>query len=93
MLYAETATNDLAAIIAYIAARSDPDTAYRYAERIDRRTAILTSFPHTGNPREDLGPGIRTIAFERRATIAYRIDGDSIIVVRILYAGRAWDNP
>lgn len=39
-------------------------------------------------PRDDLVPGLRTIAFERRAVIAYTIVGRTVIVQRVLYGGQ-----
>jgi toxin ParE1/3/4 len=38
-----------------------------------------------------LAPGLRSIPFERRATIYYRAVDDAVEVVRILYAGRDRD--
>lgn len=38
--------------------------------------------------RDDLGPGLRVVGFERRVTIVFKIIGDEVTVTRILYAGR-----
>jgi toxin ParE1/3/4 len=39
----------------------------------------------------NLRPGLRTIGFERRATIAFTVKGEDVIILRILYGGRSLD--
>lgn len=48
----------------------------------------LATFPHRGTLRDDLAPGMRVIGFERRASIIFRVDGHTVRIFRILYAGR-----
>jgi toxin ParE1/3/4 len=36
-------------------------------------------------------PGLRTVGFERRATIAFTVKGEDVVILRILYAGRSLD--
>ena len=45
-------------------------------------------FPNRGSPHSALEPGLRSVAFERRATIYYRVAGATDEIVRILHAGR-----
>ena len=33
--------------------------------------------------------GLRTIGFERRATVAFTAMGEDVIILRVLYAGRS----
>ena len=61
---------------------------------IDRIRTYLTSFqdfPHRGTKRDDLRAGLRLIGFERRVTIAFSVEGDTVVIVRIFYAGRDVD--
>jgi len=51
----------------------------------------MTPFPQRGTARNDLRPGLRTVGFERRATIAFTVKGEDVIILRILYAGRSLD--
>jgi toxin ParE1/3/4 len=39
--------------------------------RIETYCFGLTDFPERGTMRDDLWPGLRTVGFERRATIAF----------------------
>ena len=41
-----------------------------------------------GTQHDDLLPGLRIIGMERRVTIAFRIDGNTVEILRILYGGR-----
>jgi toxin ParE1/3/4 len=51
----------------------------------------MAAFPQRGTARGDVRPGLRTIGFERRATIAFTIDDENVVILRILYAGRSLD--
>ena len=44
-----------------------------------------------GRPRIEcyIRAGLRTIGFERRATIAFTVMGEDVIILRVLYAGRS----
>lgn len=48
----------------------------------------LSQFPERGNRRDEISKGLRTFGLDRRVTIAFRIDGTTVSIVRILYGGR-----
>lgn len=48
----------------------------------------LETFPNRGSLRQDLGPRVRLIGFERRVAIAYRVEDDSVEILGLFYAGR-----
>lgn len=62
-----------------------------YLTRIEAALRQLPDFPYRGAPRDDYGPGIRVLGFERRVTIVYRVRSTDITVLRVLYAGREFD--
>lgn len=66
-------------------------TARGYINRILSFIAGLTSFPERGSPREHIRPGLRIIGFERRISIAFVIEGNTIVILRVLYAGRQFE--
>jgi hypothetical protein len=37
------------------------------------------------------GPGLRTIGFERRATIAFQVMQDEVVILRIFYGGEDYE--
>jgi len=84
---------DLERIGAWIAANAGTDVALGDLDRIAAACAGLADFPHRSTPRPDLGPGVRTISFEGRATIAYRVEADAVLILGIFHAGRLLSGP
>ena len=86
--YSPTADRHLSEIESYIAREASPAIAMRYIDQIVKRCDSLAVFPRRGTPRDDLRPGLRTIAFRRRVTIAYLVEAERVVIVAIRYAGR-----
>jgi len=84
----ELAISDLVALHHWITAEADAAIAGEYIDRIEIRIAALVDFPDRGTPRNDLAPGLRTLSFERRLLIAYRVDGGTVLVLRVISAQR-----
>jgi toxin ParE1/3/4 len=82
---------DLFALYRYISDRSGPVRAGDYIARIEAACMALAAFPERGTKRDDLAPGIRTIGFERRATIAFLVEDKTVRIVRIFYGGRDYE--
>ena len=82
------AVADLIAIYDWIADRSDDDTATSYCDRLLAACARLADFPDRGSKRDDLLPGARTLAFERRAVIVYQVGIVEVRIIRVLHRGR-----
>jgi toxin ParE1/3/4 len=51
----------------------------------------LATFPERGTRRDDILPGLRTIGFERRVTIAFRVLKARVEIVTIAYGGRDFE--
>jgi plasmid stabilization system protein ParE len=51
----------------------------------------LESFPQRGTRRHDLRPGIRTLGFERRVTIAFQVLENEVVIARIFYGGQDYE--
>jgi toxin ParE1/3/4 len=64
---------DLFALCRYVAEASSGTRAEASIARIEKACMALAMFPDREAMREDIAPGIRTIGFERRATIAFRV--------------------
>jgi toxin ParE1/3/4 len=91
VVFAETAQADLDGIFAWIADQAGFEIAGAYTARIERFCRGMTPFPQRGTARDDIQQGLRTLGFERRATIAFTVIGEDVIILRILYAGRSLD--
>lgn len=79
---------DLFALYDWVAERAGPDTAYAYTSRIQQRCETLAAFPRRGTPRDHLEPGPRSITFERRVVIAYRVEADRVLILRLIRTAR-----
>lgn len=79
----EQALDDLFNLHRWVAEQAGVAVADAYQDRIDARLRSLREFPERGTPREDLGQGIRSIPFERRIVILYRVSGNIVSVLRI----------
>lgn len=82
---------DLAALYEYIADHAGPEIAGRYLNRIEEACMRLSHFPERGTQRSDIMAGLRTIGFERRVTIAFRVLKTRVEIVAIAYAGRQFE--
>lgn len=82
---------DLLALYEYIAEEAGSAVAAAYIERIEAACLNLATFPERGTQRDDIGPGLRTIGFERRATIASQVLEKEVVILRIFYGGRDWE--
>jgi toxin ParE1/3/4 len=78
----------LEALYRYIAAEASPDIARRYTDFIVEKCESLADFPDRGTPRDDLRPGLRTLAFRRRVIIAYDVEPDLVTILELLCAGQ-----
>jgi len=85
------ARDQLGAIYDYIAAAASPETARGFTDGILDHIAKLMDFPLRGTPREDLRPGLRTIAWKRRVVIAFMVDEAAVVVTGIFYGGRDFE--
>lgn len=86
--FTSLAVDDLDEIRRHVVDQAGFDTAEAYLDRIVARCVSASLAPLTGTPRDDLAPGVRTIPFERRATIAYIVEKDRVVIQRVFHAGR-----
>jgi toxin ParE1/3/4 len=68
-------------------AAEDMVAAERWVQHIVEATDRLTEFPHSGAPRPELGPGIRSIVVGRYLVL-YRVGPDSVDIVRVFHGAR-----
>jgi|FLYM01.1.fsa_nt_gi toxin ParE1/3/4 len=79
----QRATDDLIALRQWIEERTDDDFARAYLAKIKERCARLSHFPEQGAVREALGLDVRTISFERRLIIVYRVEPGLVTVLAV----------
>lgn len=79
---------DLFALYRAIATEAGHAVAGAYIDRIEAACLSLETFPERGTNRDDIRPGLRTMGFERRATIAFQVRARDVLIVRIFYGGQ-----
>jgi len=82
------AVNDLDTLFCYIAEKSTLEIADRNLARIGRICLSLGSLPMRGTAVAGKVRGLRTMGFERRVTILFRVGEERVEILRILYGGR-----
>lgn len=83
---------DLFGLYRYIAEEAGPAVAGNYIERIEAACMALETFPERGTRRDDIRPGLRTMGFERRATIVFQVMESEVVIVRIFYGGQDYEH-
>jgi toxin ParE1/3/4 len=76
----------------YIAFHASPQIANGYLDRIYETCLALKHFPERGRRRDDILKGLRTIGFERRVTIAFRVLKTRVEIVSIAYGGQDFES-
>ncbi|MEE2949890.1 MAG: type II toxin-antitoxin system RelE/ParE family toxin [Pseudomonadota bacterium] len=85
------AIDSLSSIAHFIANKTGSlDVALSFVDRIEQRCRKIGDAPSGGRLRSDLGPNIRTVTFENRAVILYRVENESVEIIDILYRGRQY---
>ena len=85
------ALTDLMSIYDFIAEAAGPTVAIGYVGRLEAACRALAEASERGTLRPDLGPGIRTVGFERRATIVFRTSATDVEILTIAYGGRNFE--
>jgi toxin ParE1/3/4 len=75
-----------------VTGESGARVADAYLTRIETAVHALGEFPHRGTRHDELGPGFRTIGFERRVTIVFRVLSVEVEILHVLYGGRDLDS-
>jgi toxin ParE1/3/4 len=88
VVFSPEAAADLSELYDYIARQSGHSLAFNYLKRIEGYCAGFKFSAERGTKRDDLRPGLRIVGFERRITLAFHVDTDTVVIDRILYGGR-----
>lgn len=91
VIFRPQAADDLLALYHYIADQAGLTVAGGYIDRIEAACLSLETFPERGTRRDDIRSGLRTMGFERRATIVFRVGENEVTILRIFYGGRDFE--
>jgi len=90
VVVAPDAQRDLLSLYDHIADAASPAVAATYLRRVQTHLAGFDLAAERGSLRSDLRPGLRTIGFERRLTIAFSVSEDQVTILRVFNGGRDW---
>lgn len=88
VIFTPEAEEQLVELYRYIAAAASPDVAAHFTDAIVEFCEGLSQFPRRGVARDDIRPGLRTIAYRKRTIIAFAILEDTIAIIGAFYGGR-----
>lgn len=88
VIWRPLAEDDLRDLYDWIAEHAGLNTAFEYTMSIEQHAAKLAEIPKWGAARPELGPGIRTITYRGRTTIAYRLVDEEVEIVALAHGGR-----
>lgn len=80
---------DIKELHAHILDRSaSPRVAEKYLDRLYQFLSGLDLFPERGTIRNEVRPGMRIVGFERSLSIAFVVQSDGVLILRVLAGGR-----
>lgn len=88
VVFAPEALADLRSLYDIIADASLPARALTYVEGLRQHCLGLADFPERGSRRDSIRPGLRTLGYRRRVTIAFHVTDAAVVIDRLLYGGR-----
>jgi toxin ParE1/3/4 len=88
LTFGAEAERDLQEQLTWITERAGPELAREYMTRVRRGCEKLLLMPNGGTPRPRFGRGFRSVAFERKLIILYRLEGETLVVKRVLHGRR-----
>ena len=89
--FSKEADGQLQELEQYLAERFYPANAEQYVRRLTEACLSLGIAPHRGTARNDLARGMRTIGFERRVTIYFKVMDRQVVIIGIFYGGRSFE--
>jgi len=86
--YRADAVEDIEQLFSYVPETSfDTVIAARFTDRVFERCEKIGDAPFGGVSRDDLGLGIRVVAFERKAVILYIVRDETVWITNV-FSGR-----
>jgi len=92
VVFTPEAQEQLVTLYRYIAAAASPEIAERYTSAIIVYCESMQTFPHRGNCRDDIRPGLRTTHYKKRAVIAFDVDGEQVSIIGVYYGGQDYES-
>ena len=82
------ARSDIVDLLDYLVPEAGEAVARAYVARLHAFLRGFDTFPKRGTVRSDLRPGLRVVGFERSASIAFVVEDDTVVILRIFQRGQ-----
>jgi plasmid stabilization system protein ParE len=82
------AIQDFSDLYAYLLPDAGSRRAEVYVSSLYDYCMSFETFPERGTRRDDIASGLRIVGYRRKATIAFRIEGDLVTILRLFHRGR-----
>jgi plasmid stabilization system protein ParE len=79
---------DFQALYDYLWPGAGERIAAAYIGKLYAYCMELRTFPQRGARRDDLRLGLRIVGYRRKASIAFRVDGEVVTIVRVFHGGQ-----
>ena len=89
--FSEEATRDLLDLFDWIAKATNSAIALSYLERLGEYCRGFDLASERGQLRDDIRPGLRVVGFEKRVTIAFFVEAERVVILRLFYGGQNWE--
>ena len=92
--FAPEAVDQLEDLYGDISRSATPAIAAGYVDAIVEHCEGLAVFPHRGQARDDLRPGLRTVSYRKRTVIAFSVDSDTryVMILGVFYGGQDYES-
>jgi toxin ParE1/3/4 len=84
--YSPSFDEDLKYLAAYIA-QDKPDAARKWVQQVRRKCRLVANHPHLGDPREELGRGVRS-TYLGQYIIFFRAGDKLVEIMRVMRGDR-----
>ncbi|MBV8848482.1 MAG: type II toxin-antitoxin system RelE/ParE family toxin [Methylobacteriaceae bacterium] len=88
VLFSDAAQIDLDNLFEWLAERAGVEIRARLYPANQTEMYCAAALPERGTRRDEILPGLRTIGFERRVTIAFMVEDGNVIILAVAYGGR-----
>jgi toxin ParE1/3/4 len=75
----------------HIEANSGAARATTFVDGIVDYCDGLATFPERGTKRHDILPGLRVVGYRRRATIAFTVRAQTVVILGVFYGGQDYE--
>ncbi|MDQ6432439.1 type II toxin-antitoxin system RelE/ParE family toxin [Mesorhizobium sp. LHD-90] len=90
--YSLRANRDFAWIYGTVAEVGGTRIAFNYVQRVRAFCEKLEYGSERGTRRDELRPGLRVVGFERRISVAFMVEPERVVILRVFYGGMDWEN-